>query len=175
MAAFLTAAELLRRYDVRLVGQYASDSGTPLDAAGVAASTAVSDILADAAEEIAAACRVAGRYTRAYLDGIAADSATTVGHLLKRLNADLAFGLLVARRGYGASEFAQLAPRYAPAQILLQQLRDGKRIFDSDSHAAAGLPDSVSAGDATAAGVTYLVTNASRYFGILPPGNPAGQ
>jgi hypothetical protein len=59
--------------------------------------------------------------------------------LLVRLVCDLAFGLLVARRGYSAQDQTAMAPQTKAANEMLEMVRRGERLFDSADVAEAGV------------------------------------
>ncbi len=166
---FLDGAGMLERYDSRRVGQLVLDTGVNASAADLADSgtTAGARLLAllnEASELVVAAAAVGKRYTRADLDAVAA-AGTGSAYLLRRLTADLAFGLLCKRRGYDAKQFAALAPAYLEALQYLEQLRRGERILDSVAGVAdAGLPAGVAA--APASQIATWTSTASRLFPV---------
>ena len=165
MPQYITAAQFLKAYDTRRVRDLLSDSGTPVAANDVATDPNLLQILAEASEEVAAAALVSKRYTTAQLTAMAASS--TSGFLLRRLTADLAFSLLVARRGQGAADIERLCPRHREAQRQLEQLRLGVALFPliDDTHAEAGLPDTVNVDALTNPDrIDKLTAKASRLF-----------
>jgi len=146
--AYLTAAQFLRKYDERRVRQLLSDSGSPT-AGDLATDDNLSDLLSMASEMIAAAVLVGKRYTLDQLTELA--TSTSYGFLLRQLTADLAYGLLVARRGTSAADLTRLAPTYALALQQLEMLRNGHCLFpglSNDQHPDADLPAFTDAKDA---------------------------
>lgn len=131
--AYATAQNLLDRYDARRIADLVSDSGTRTLAPQ--SSPVLLACLDDASGEVDAACRVAQRYTSADLSGLTGNA----NALLVRLVCDLAYGMLVARRGYAANDNAVMAPREKIAFDMLEALRRGERIFSGEDQAEAGV------------------------------------
>lgn len=166
--ALLTAVQWGYYADTRRLYEYASDTGTPLSAAAFAASALVAEIIAAAEQEVISACLVGNRYTVDDLTVLAADNVggsvtggtefgggsvtggttvTGVGAKLRRLVAEVAWGLLLNRRKVSANDFAALAPGYKEAQDQLELLRLGERIFPIGGVPEAGLPSVVALGE----------------------------
>jgi len=150
-----------------------SDAGVRVDPSTAADHPNTLVAINDAIDLLKSAVRVGNRYSA---DDLKADP--DVGDegkpLVKRIVCNLAFGFLVARRGYAADEIAKLAPLYVDALQLLEQLRRGDRILDSDLHAAAGLPSSEPfrpLGSATPS----LLSDSYRYFGTNPTRCPSSR
>lgn len=155
--------DLVARYDPRRVGELAGDGSTP-DPGDVPTLPVVVAAMADAEDEVIAAFRTAGRYTLEDLDApTPPDDGGTGRSIVKRLICDLAFGLLVDRRGYAAGDEANLSPRVEQARLMLEQFRRGERVLDTDTHPPAGLPEAVTLPDAV-----NRADEAWRYFGIDP-------
>ena len=171
--ALVDGDDMVARYDRRRLADLVADSGARVDPATVKDDDNLEIAIGDAIEMLKSALRVAGRYTADDLRLYPPPNANDEGKpLVKRIVCDLAFGLLNSRRGYAADEMARLAPRYFEALQQLQQLRDGDRILDSDTHAAAGLPASEPfrpLGSATPS----LLSDSRRYFGVRPTTGPA--
>jgi phage gp36-like protein len=122
--AYATPQDLLIRYDERRVADLVSDTGTR--SAAPLTSPVVAAVLEDAAGIIDSACRVGGRYSIADLAAMAGS-----GHyLLVRLSCDIAYGLLVARRGYSTTDMKVMAPQLEFANKMLDDLRKGDRVLD---------------------------------------------
>lgn len=160
MATYLTPAQLPLFYDLRRVLELSSDD--PSDPAVEAdlsdtASSAylkINNCIFSAESEIDSHCQQGKRYTRANLELIvtaatAAPSDTALrkrAAKLKQLTADLAYGLLISRRGMNTERVLTLAPRYEAAQVALEQLSLGVTVFDLDENINAGVPSSATIG-----------------------------
>ena len=131
--AYATAQDLLTRYDSRRVSDLVSDTGTR--SVYPDSSPVVAAVLEDASGMVDAACRVAKRYTVTELANLTGSTRS----LLVRLVCDLAFGLLVARRGYSAQDQTAMAPQTKAANEMLEMERRGERLFDSADVAEAGV------------------------------------
>lgn len=167
--AYITAAQFILQYDKRRIAQLLSDTGTPITAAALTSDATLAQILEEASGYVSAACRVGQRYLAASLDTCAAAS-TPSGNLLRRITGDLAFGLLVARRGLSMDELYKQAPFYQMAMGYLEQLRLGERLFDIDTTAQAGVPDVAVLGSANDAGAfnPKSISSKTRIWGQTP-------
>lgn len=163
--ALVDGDDLVARYDRRRLADLVADAGARVDPTTVEDNANVAVAIDDAVDLLYSAVRVGSRYTA---DDLRAEPAPAVNDegkpLVKRLVCDLAFGLLNARRGYAADEMQRLAPRYFEAMQMLELLRRGERILDSDAHAAAGLPGSERFRP-LGSGTPSLLSDAHRYFG----------
>jgi hypothetical protein len=130
-----------------------------------------------ASGRVESACTVAKMYTVADLQELydPADSAndhTASREVLIKLVADLCFWMLCQRRQPNASD-----PRNVPGALeasdLLNQLRDGERIFSFTETAAAGLPDVVPP-DPSRLVTPNVVGVATRLFPSYGMNRPAG-
>jgi hypothetical protein len=139
--AYCTVAQFIKNYDNRRIRELLSDSGTPVAQSDLASNTTLAQLLSEASELVQAAVSVRKKYTHAEL--LAMSASATHGFLLRRLTADLAYGLLVARRGTPAADLARIAPQWTWAQGVLADLRLGEMVFpleSDESHPEAGLP-----------------------------------
>jgi len=125
--AFLNADQLVAAYDDRRVRQLLSDSGTPVTG-DLDSNTTLTQLIGEATGEIVAATASGERYNEDDLQDLA-DSDTTGGFLIRRLCADLVMALLVSRRAQSAADVDRQVPRYNAALRLLEQLRQGSRVF----------------------------------------------
>jgi phage gp36-like protein len=157
--AYASGSDMVVRYDVRRLGQWLSDSDTPVADADVPGNATLAALLADASEMLNSAAFVGKRYSRANLTALASADG---GPFLKRIVCDLAFGMLAARRGYSARELDELAPNWQWAQQQLELLRLGERIFDFTANAGAGLAQVVSVTDQSGS----LLSKNVRLFGV---------
>lgn len=164
--ALADGSDLVARYDTRRVGQLATDDGVQPDPVDVPTLPAVLAAIADATDELKAAVRTANRYSlNDLIDPDAEPDDDPNGRsIVRRLICDLAFGLLTDRRGYASGDEGNLTPRVDQARLLLEQLRRGERILDTDEHAAAGLPEVVTPYPANSG----LPGQAYRFFGVNP-------
>lgn len=137
--AYITPADFVLRYDVRQVCQYVSDTGQPVTPTSLATNPVLLAILEDASQMIVMAARKGQRYTLAQLNQIY-NSNTTVQdpnginarNQLISLCANLAWGLLVSRRGFSVEQITAMAPMYRAALETVQMIADGQRIFDDE-------------------------------------------
>jgi hypothetical protein len=160
---------MLASYDRRTIRQELSDSGSPVTDGDLADNTVLQQLLDEAADIIKSSAMVGKRYTPENLTALAASA--TEGFFLRRLNSDIAYGLLMSRRGRAASDIARLAPLYVIAHDYLKQLRSGELIFggvDATTYPEAGLPSLVDMTAANPDAPQSLLSRNVRYFGINP-------
>lgn len=132
--SYATPADLLVRYDARLLGDLVQDANVRLTSAQLLTDANVIAALLDASGLIESACFVGQRYTSANLNGLTGNS---LG-LIKRLTCDFAFAFLRMRRGYDYEQFPLVKESYK----LLDRLRLGERVFDVAEVEAKGNPTS---------------------------------
>lgn len=184
---YLQNAEMRKFYDLRRLKDLLTDDGTG-DALTTTIiddpTTAAGDILWNAinwaSSEIDAKCQNGRRYARADLElivqeAIAPPPGSTAAQIegykkraavLKKLCADLAFGFLAQRRATTADKLRELAPAYEEALFRLEELYDGKRIFDLDAALGATVPTRKKLGR-----LANLTTSFNRMFGVWPDDN----
>lgn len=138
MPSYLTGNQFLLAYDARRVGELLSDTGTPIVSGSIPSDPVLIEMINQAESMVNLATRVGDRYQTSDLVSLAADA--IAGGTLRRLVADLAWGLLNKRRGISASDLGTMAPGYGEALQTLELLRLGERIFDLPEAAEAGLP-----------------------------------
>jgi phage gp36-like protein len=165
---YAASSDILARYDARRVGELVRDDATRASPSELATDPVLTALLADASAIVDSAALAGGRYSADDLSALAADPVG--GPLLVRLVCDLAFGLLVSRRGAPASDVDALAPRYKAANDVLEALRNGGRVLDVAGAIAAGQPVNTQVDS----DVTLVTQFASRLFGealdyTLPP------
>lgn len=166
--ALVDGDDLVLRYDRRRIADLVGDAGVRVDPSTVETNPVVLAAIADAVDVLKSAVRVGSRYSATDLQDDPDSLVNDAGKpLVKRLVCNLAFGLLTARRGYAADEIAKLAPLYADSLQLLEQLRQGDRILDSDDAAAAGLPSHEEFRPLGAV-TPSLLSDSHRYFGVNP-------
>ncbi len=131
-APYCTPAEFFAYIDVRLLGDLVRDDGARLNVAGLSIDAIVATHLTAASGELESACVKGGRYAPADLKNLAGN-----GHaLLARLVAQLAFGSILARRGYPAETPAPVKD----ARDLLALLGAGEAVLPFVETEAAGNP-----------------------------------
>jgi len=97
-------------------------------------------LLLQASAEFDSAALVANRYNQTDIYNASQNSTSSTGALIQRIVGDIAFGLLVMRRGLSTEETDALAPMYRQAQAMLRDISLGKRILNLGLDSAAGLP-----------------------------------
>lgn len=132
--SYATAQNMIDRYDVNRLGQLVADDGIQRTSAQLLSDDVLAEMLADAASLINASLMAGGRYAIADLQSL---TGTDAG-LLVRLNADLAYGLLLQRRGYPLDQLKSIAPGYLQAFQWLDRLADGQMIFNIEAVKDAG-------------------------------------
>jgi phage gp36-like protein len=154
--AYATPSDLLARNDARIIGDLLYDNGVRINETDILTNDAVETALDDASGLVNSAAFVGGRYTAADLTGLTGADQS----FLVRLTCNLAFILLVQRRGIDTSPY----PQWADAQNTLQQLRFGERIFN-----VVGVQEAHNTTSGFMSAVEYADLNlaafqASRYF-----------
>lgn len=186
---YLLPSEVDLYYDVRRVVGLASDTGVPIDesdlgATGSTGYNLIYKLIRAQSARIDSRCQQGKRYSHVDLETIAytartaaAGDADDIGSdpekkfeakwkrfaILQQLTADLFFGDLLARRGYGAEQFKLMAPRYVEALEILEQLYQGEAIFDLSGPKTAGVPQVATLGQNV-----LKSTDFNRMFGIWP-------
>lgn len=147
--AFCTVDQFLRSHDNRVIREHLSDDGKPLAQADLEGNEILEQLINEATDMIRAAVQVRSKYTFEELDEMAEGRINgegepyQYGFYLRRLCANLTFGLLLMRRGRPAADIDRLAPGFRMAQFDLQQLREGHLIlprYETGAREQAGLP-----------------------------------
>lgn len=120
---YATPAEMLQRYDARLLGDLASDTGTAVDPGDLPANANLLAVLIDASGSVDAAVYVGNRYTPAQM----ASLSTTAAAFVRRLTCDFALIFLKRRRGRFDAE--KDGPLLKEVNESLAALRDGKDLL----------------------------------------------
>lgn len=131
--ALATGSDLIERYDVRLIGDLATDLGSTLPTEEVPNHPNVLAALEDAMGEMVVALVVGQKYTEDELLGLTGYS---LSHA-KRINCDIAMALLIKRRPIVAEDQAESVSKQSRDH--LKRLRDGENVF--------GIPAVVEAGN----------------------------
>lgn len=170
---YITPQQLIQYYDSRRVLQLASDSDEDASLMDLSSPVSpafqiVNNCITVACSEIDTHCQIGRIYTRQQLEQIITDANDSpndivkqkrVG-LLRQLTADLAFGLLVSRRGYSAETLREMAPRYEAALNTLERLAAGMQVFDLEDQLQRQVPARV------AIGARAGMTDGNRLFGV---------
>ncbi len=137
MATYATAADLVKRYDIDVVGQLATDDRVRLLRDDVLSHPNVETALEDACGEFDVRCRVGNRYSA---DDLAALDDHSQSHL-KRIVCVIAMSFLFRRRPGVHSEMAKAIRE--EADEWLRRLSTGEDVFGLDadtSHRDASVP-----------------------------------
>lgn len=160
--AHATVSDLLARYDLRRIGDLVLDTDQRATAeeltgngtAGVVLQTALSD----ASGMINSAILAGERYTLADLSTMTTDSKA----YLTRLCCDIAYGLLISRRGYGGADLDAMTSRAKESEAALEQFRNGDRVFEIEKNQEASTPQQAQ----VSRKVNLFSNELDRYFGI---------
>ena len=175
---YITPLELVTYYDKRRVLDLASDTGATaviadLSSSGSAAYGFVAAAIRTAAGMLDSHCQMGKRYTRSVLEAIitaalaapADEAKMKRAAMIRQMVADLAYGVMLGRRGYSADATKNLAPRYEEALATLERLAQGLQVFDLDANIEAGRPHAVRIGR-----LSYRPGAFNRLFGIWEDG-----
>jgi len=137
LTAFATAADMLRRFDVRLLGDLVGDAGVRVAPSDLLTHDNLLTALNDAAGEIMSALLMGQRYTEDQLNDLTGNSES----YLNRMNCGLALCYLYERRPWSEDPRRQHAIDSAERiRKDLEALRSGKIVLDTDGAKNAGLP-----------------------------------
>ena len=159
-SAYATPADLLARYDRRVVADLARDENERPSPTALETDARVLAALADASGEIEAACLKGGRYSAADLNALTGMSKK----LLTRLTCRVALWLLYEGRDPGG----EAPPWAAKGQEVLQQLATGERIFAFTETQEAGVLGTVERAATDLQAEDRLTHRASRFFARDP-------
>lgn len=135
MASLATPAEMLKRFDARMLGDLVSDADVRVDGPELLTNANLQAAIDDAWGEIIAALKRANRYTAADLTALTGESK----QFLIRLNCKLALRNLHQRRRWDADdEIREVAT--SEADRMLKQLTSGERVLDIEDVKQAGVP-----------------------------------
>jgi phage gp36-like protein len=81
---------------------------------------------------------------------------------LKRLCCDLAYGLLISRRGYGGADLDAMTSRSKETEAILELLRTGERMFEIEKNEQASTPQQAQ----ISKNIALFSQELDRYFGI---------
>lgn len=134
--AYATAAQMLERFDARMLGDLVDDTGSQVSSGDLLSDDNLAAALDDASGEIDAAIRASDRYTETELSSLS----QTNKHLV-RLTCVLALRNLVNRRPHMVRLDDKHEKMIERAEQSLEDLRSGKNILDINTHDDAGNPD----------------------------------
>ncbi len=145
---YLDPEDMVKFYDVRRLQEILSDDGTAVDSGDIGGHPTLLTGIEWATGEINTAIYQGKRYTPENIQDLidnAVGSSGNTGYVsavrvLQQLMADLVFGWLMGRRGYGPDVMDRLAPRYKSAQETLERLYLGERVFNVAEAIEAGVP-----------------------------------
>ena len=133
----VTAADMLARFDFRMLLRLCFDDDAAHDETALAQSPILNAALGDACGEFRAAISVAGMYDEDQLERLTDDSLS----LAKRIICEMAASFLYSRRGGEARETVK--ELRASAEEYLDRLRKGERLFslrEDNTKEEAGRP-----------------------------------
>jgi phage gp36-like protein len=165
---YLEAEDMVKFYDVRRLQEILSDTGTEVAEGDVATNPLLADTIIAATGEINSVLLQGRRYTLQDMQDLITASADLTNvmaqanvRVLNQLCADITFGMLLARRGYAPDVVETLAPRYKVALQTLEDLYQGKKIFNLSAAVEAGVPQIVRIG-----GNKYMPSVDNKLFGV---------
>ena len=144
--SYAIPADMLARYDARRLGDLVNDDSTRASTGALSTNANLQAALDDASGMLDAAIQRGQRYSPTDIANLIAAGGSPTNplynsyKLLVRICCDLAYGLLVGRRAYNATDTAAQAPRYVEALRQLQLLENGEWIFVTQGALAAGVP-----------------------------------
>ena len=131
-ASYISTAELIESFDERMVFQLASYSGTPLANASALASSAVAlNAIEKASAEVESYAKRGGIYTTQNLSDLQSNDDWALKSLVSTLTMKHLF------RGKTGNLPPDMSAMIAEATQTLEDLRDGKRVFNlGEAHTA---------------------------------------
>lgn len=136
MTAYAANADMLARYDARLLGDLCSDTGIRVPEADLSDDTKLTAALEDASGMVEAALLTGNRYTVDDLSGLTGNSA----NYLKRIVCEIAMYLLEDRRRYNKDDNARIRA-FEKSEEHLEMLRKGAHVFNVQAVKDAGVID----------------------------------
>lgn len=145
--AYASAADLVNRYDARIIGDVIGDADQRVTEANLASNAKVQAALEDATGQIKSAATVANKYTEDSLQTLA----DAQDPLLVRMTCDLAMGYLLNRRHLSTEPYEAVRR----AEDWLALLRLGERVLN--------LQENKDAGNVNAGYITTLVRSTLQH------------
>lgn len=158
MAAYATVAQLCERYDLRTIGDLASDTNAQVAAIALATDANVLAALDDASGEVVTALLAGGIYTEAQLDALTGKSQFKLIRLVCRI----AIVYIHERRSLLSAE--ELEKYEKINNDALERLRKGENVFNIPENLAAGLPSADGPTTLDFNELNLIRDRASRYF-----------
>lgn len=162
MASYADPADMIVRFDSREIGDLVGD-GTRVEEVDLATDDRLLAILEDASGRIEAALLVGKRYTVADLSSLTDNSQA----YLKRITCEVAMGMLMDRRGEGASEARVAAMDRAEAH--LEDLRRGRNVFNLEPQQDAALPKALTPSISAVRNQNLLRDNVRNFYPARRP------
>ena len=157
--AFAAPQDLVARFSVQDIRQWASDADLPLTIQGITTSLKVLTALQDASGDIESACLMSDKYEPQDLLNLTGNSLAR----LKRLTCELAIGYLFENRlRRGDEDPPAVAVR---AQETLERFRKGEWVFGFQEAGDAGLIGHMVESPFDVAARNLVTRQAERYFG----------
>ena len=131
-ASYISTAELIESFDSRMVFQLASYSGSPIaDASALASSAVALNAIEKASAEVESYAKRGGIYTTENLSDLQSNDDWSLKSLVSTLTMKHLF------RGKTGNLPPDMAAMVAEASQTLEDLRDGKRVFNlGEAHTA---------------------------------------
>lgn len=173
-SAYATRAQLIERYDARLLGDLVGDAGTRVSSGDLLTNDNLQRALDDASGAIDAAMRSGDRYTVDNLRALIDDNTTSADakygsamHLV-RVTCDIAIMYLSDRRLFGGGDNPTLQRVIERAKQYIEDLRSGRDIFDIGNSAEVGKVQVSGPTTAQLDNLNLVTRNTLRYYPNRP-------
>lgn len=164
-----TGDDLVSRFDVRLIGDLATDTGSTLPVVDVASHPNVLMALEDAMGEMVVALQVGGRYSESDLTDL---TGYNLAHA-KRINCDIAMALLIKRRPIVGEEQAKEIAKQSREH--LKRLSDGENVFGIPAVVESGTLELTAPSSVDITNLNLLTERMSRFFPDTGQRMPRGR
>ena len=159
MSAYATTAQLIERFDARVLGDIASDDGAAVSEPGLAANPKLLAALNSASGEVEASVIAGGIYTVAQLVAMTGNAQ----YLLVDLTCCVAMCKLLKRRASSSSE-ALMKAVCEDAREMIQSLRKGEAVFGGTSASDGQLPETIGPTTATFTNLNMMRDRTRNYY-----------
>jgi phage gp36-like protein len=163
-----TGDDLVKRYDIDLIGDLATDERETLDRDDVPTHPRVIAALEDADGEIEAALLAGGRYTIADLNGL---SGNALSHY-KRISCSIAMAFLFEARPGMRPEVAEAIAKQSREHV--QALRRGENVFGIPAVTSSGILEYATVSVSTIENRNTLPDRMPRFFPGANQRHPRG-